>query len=123
MSRPVAGVALALAGALVLWVARTPPHPVTPPAASIPQWVPAQAAQPQAAAASQQARPPEGGPSASSAVFEARFKASREAPRPAPDPAILQARTFAEAFQAMKRSELPAPAPEGAGVNPFGAGR
>jgi hypothetical protein len=59
--------------------------------------------------------------SAPSAVFEARFKASKERVRPAPDPAIANARTFAEAFQAMKRAE--APPAESAAANPFGTTR
>lgn len=65
---------------------------------------------------------PSSKPSTPNAVFEARFKASKERVRPTPDPAIANARTFAEAFQAMKRAEAP-PAAESAAANPFGTNR
>ena len=116
-----AGVAALAAGAWILLAARTPEQQSPAP-------VPASATQDTARPAANlpvptapPARTVE--PSTPSAVFEARFKASREAPRPPPDPAIANARTFAEAFQAMKRAEVRPPPDSNAGTSPFGPAR
>ena len=115
-----AGAAALAAGVWVVLATRTPPQPQLTAPAPVMQ----EAARPAAdlaAPTALPARPAE--PSTPTAVFEARFKASREAPRPPPDPAIANARTFAEAFQALKRSEVRPPPDNNAGASPFGAAR
>jgi hypothetical protein len=114
--------AAALAAGVVAWLllpTRTSPQ-LAAPASAVTQEPASQ--QENAAGQSRPVTPP-AETRTPSAVFEARFKASREKPRPPPDPAILNAPTFAEAFQAMKQAESrPAPA-ENAGANPFGTTR
>jgi hypothetical protein len=120
-----AGTALAAAAAWLFLADRGIPQ--QPPVA-IPAPVLREPAPPPQDAAAQLQSPagPAEPPGGSSAAFEARFKAAkaaREARRLAPDPAILQARTFPEAFKAMKRAESQPPAAENAGANPFAAVR
>ena len=115
-----AGAAALAAGTWIVVATRAPVEPPAPAPASMTKDVvqsPAALAAPPAPAARS------GEPSAPSAVFEARFKASREAPRPPPDPAVANARTFAEAFQAMKRAEVRPPPDPNAGLSPFGSAR
>jgi hypothetical protein len=117
------GAALAAAAAWLLSAAPTAPQALPQPAAAVPAPLLPDAARPGPGAAAQ-AEPPvrPAEPRTSAAVFEARFKASREAPPPPPNPALLQARSFPEAFQAMKRADSQLPA-QAAGENPFGAAR
>lgn len=96
-------------------------HPV-----ALPQPSPAAAPQPQlelkdSSAPVEQLTPlPKGAPPRTAqAVFEAKFEAARQAPKPPPNPAILSARSFEEAFRAMKEAEAQ-PAAEAAAINPFG---
>lgn len=115
-----AGAAAIAAGmAWLLLATRIPLQPPTPVSAPVTQ---EPAGQHESAALQPQPVTPPAETHTPSAVFEARFKASREKPRPPPDPAILNAPTFAEAFQAMKRAEG-LPPPETAATNPFGTTR
>jgi len=108
----------ALTAGWTFWPASMTPQQLPRPAAVAP--APASTEQHQAVEPAQpaEAQPPR---RSASAAFAARFKAAREVPRPPPNPEILQARTFAEAFQAMKRAEeKPA---EAAAANPFAGSR
>jgi hypothetical protein len=116
-----AGAAAVAAGtAWLLWATPIPPRPSAAPVSTPVMQEPA-GQQGSATVQSQTVAQPAETHTAS-VIFEARFKASRERPRSPPDPAILNAPTFAEAFQAMKRAEG-LPAPEAAAANPFGATR
>jgi hypothetical protein len=111
------GAAVAMSVAWYVWPNRMP----EPEASATPAPV-QEAARQQEAAVPPQATGRQAAAPTPTAAFEARFKASRERPRPPPDPAILNAPTFAEAFQAMKRSESQ-PVAENAGANPFAPAR
>ena len=117
------GTVLAAAAAWFLSTPRTLPPSAVQPAVAVPAPVLQEAAQPVQNVAAQ-LQPPiqQAEPGTSRTTFEARFKASREAPRPAPDQAILQARSFPEAFQAMKRAEGRSPVVD-ARANPFEVAR
>lgn len=53
-------------------------------------------------------------------AFAAAIKAGNEKPAAEPPPAIAQARSFREAFEAMRQAERQPPAAS-AGLNPFGS--
>lgn len=114
------GTVLAAAAAWLLSAARTPEQPLAQPSIAVPATVMQQ--QLPHPAAQLQPPVPQAELRTSAAFFEGRFEAGREMPRPAPDPAILQARSFPEAIQAMKRAEVRLPA-NGAGENPFASAR
>lgn len=65
-------------------------------------------------------RPAEVVPVDPAVAFMAAVKAAREAPQPAPPPGVAQARTFPEAFEAMRQAQREPPSAL-AGVSPFGA--
>ncbi len=52
-------------------------------------------------------------------LFADKLKAARETPQPAPAPQIAQARSFGEAFEAMRDAQREPPTPL-VGANPFG---
>lgn len=77
------------------------------------------AAQPGLDPAVADARPAEVVPVNPAIAFTAAVKAAREAPQPPPPAGVAQARTFPEAFEAMRQAQREPPSAL-AGVSPFG---
>jgi hypothetical protein len=110
--------AATLAAAVGYWWLSAP-VPTAPASATAPVNATAPPAPPPPQA---EAVPLPGPQRSASAAFDSQFKAARAAPRPAPVAEVTKARTFAEAFEAMKRAE--AKQAEGAAAaNPFGGAR
>ena len=94
------------------------------PVASGPGGAPAleggMAAQPGQLPVAADAMPTEVVPVDPAVAFMAAVKAAREAPQPPPPPGVAQARSFPEAFEAMRQAQREPPSAL-AGVSPFGA--